>query len=66
MDKLKILILDEADEMLDRNFGEQIAEIFQLVPGDVQCGLFSATMPEEILEITKKLMRDPTVILVPH
>eukprot|EP00828_Plagiopyla_frontata_P021471 TRINITY_DN28065_c0_g1_i2.p1 TRINITY_DN28065_c0_g1~~TRINITY_DN28065_c0_g1_i2.p1 ORF type:complete len:415 (+),score=77.77 TRINITY_DN28065_c0_g1_i2:84-1328(+) len=66
MEKLKILILDEADEMLDRNFGEQIAEIFQLVPGDVQCGLFSATLPEEILEITKKLMRDPAVILVPH
>lgn len=63
-DHLKIVVLDEADEMLGRGFKEQINDIFQLVPGDIQVALFSATLPQEILEITKKFMRDPATILV--
>jgi len=61
---LKLFVLDEADEMLGRGFQEQIKEIFKLIPGDVQIALFSATMPPEILSLTKDFMRDPATILV--
>jgi len=61
---LKLFVLDEADEMLGRGFQEQIKEIFKLIPGDVQIALFSATMPPEILGLTKDFMRDPATILV--
>jgi translation initiation factor 4A len=61
---LKIFILDEADEMLSRGFKEQIQEIFQLLPGTIQCCLFSATMPPDILRLTEEFMRDPIKILV--
>jgi len=64
LDALKLFILDEADEMLSRGFKSQIQEIFKFLPGDVQVGLFSATMPPEILEITKQFLRDPAKILV--
>jgi translation initiation factor 4A len=63
-DYMKTLVMDEADEMLGRGFEEQIKNIFKLVPGDVQVGLFSATMPPSILEMTKSLMRNPATILV--
>jgi len=61
---LKLFVLDEADEMLGRGFQEQIKDIFKLIPGDVQIALFSATMPPEILALTKDFMRDPATILV--
>jgi len=61
---LKLFILDEADEMLSRGFKEQIQEIFQLLPGSIQCCLFSATMPPDILKLTEDFMRDPIKILV--
>jgi len=61
---LKLFVLDEADEMLGRGFQDQIKEIFKLIPGDVQIALFSATMPPEILGLTKDFMRDPATILV--
>jgi translation initiation factor 4A len=61
---LKLLILDEADEMLSRGFKEQIQEIFKRLPGNIQVALFSATMPPEILQITEQFMRDPIRILV--
>jgi translation initiation factor 4A len=61
---LKLFVLDEADEMLGRGFQEQIKDIFKLIPGDVQIALFSATMPPEILGLTKDFMRDPATILV--
>jgi translation initiation factor 4A len=63
-DHLKLFVLDEADEMLGRGFKDQINQIFQQIPPDVQVCLFSATMPNEILEITKQFMRDPATILV--
>lgn len=59
-----VFTLDEADEMLSKGFKEQIYDIFQYVPRDIQVLLFSATMPAEIFEITKKFMRDPLNILV--
>jgi translation initiation factor 4A len=63
-DFIKIFILDEADEMLSRGFKDQIYDIFTTLPPNVQVGLFSATMPPEALEITRKFMNAPTRILV--
>jgi translation initiation factor 4A len=64
LDHLKMFCLDEADEMLSRGFKEQIYDVFQFLPPNIQVCLFSATMPQEILEITQNFMRDPTRILV--
>lgn len=61
---LRILIIDEADEMLSFGFKEQIYNIFQLMPNDIQVALFSATMPTEINNLTEKFMRNPVKILV--
>jgi translation initiation factor 4A len=61
---IKIFCLDEADEMLSRGFKDQIYEVFQLLPPETQVVLLSATMPAEVLEVTKKFMRDPVRILV--
>ena len=61
---IKLLILDEADEMLSAGFKEQIYNIFNFLGNDVQVGLFSATLPVEIQTITEKFMRDPVKILV--
>jgi len=63
-EKLKCIILDEADEMLSAGFKEQIYNIFQFMPSNVQVGLFSATLSPEVLQITEKFMRDPVKILV--
>ncbi|GAC75522.1 predicted phosphoglycerate mutase [Moesziomyces antarcticus T-34] len=63
-DQLKMFCLDEADEMLSRGFKDQMYEVFQLLPQDTQCVLLSATMPQEVLEVTKKFMREPIRILV--
>jgi len=61
---IKIFILDEADEMLSRGFKDQIYDIFTTLPPTSQVGLFSATMPQDALDITNKFMRDPVRILV--
>ncbi|GER53537.1 eukaryotic initiation factor 4A [Striga asiatica] len=63
-DHIKMFVLDEADEMLSRGFKDQIYDIFQLLPAKVQVGVFSATMPPEALEITRKFMNKPVRILV--
>merc|ERR1719493_634015 len=64
LEKLRMFILDEADEMLSRGFKDQIYDVFQYLPSEVQVCLFSATMPMEILNITKRFMRKPVKILV--
>jgi len=61
---VRIFVLDEADEMLSRGFKDQIYDVFQHLPSKVQVCLFSATMPEEILEISQRFMRSPIRILV--
>lgn len=63
-DTIKVFVLDEADEMLSRGFKDQIYDIFKQLPSTCQVGLFSATMPPEALEITKKFMKEPVKILV--
>lgn len=61
---IKLIILDEADEMLCVGFKEQVYNIFQFLNKDVQVGLFSATLPYEINSLTDKFMRNPIKILV--
>lgn len=61
---IALFVLDEADEMLSRGFKDQIYEVFRYLDSKVQVGLFSATMPNEVLELTQKFMRDPIRILV--
>jgi len=63
-DKLKMVVIDEADEMLSQGFLELIYSIFQSIPRETQVGLFSATFPDELLEITDKFMNNPEKILV--
>lgn len=62
--KLKMLVIDEADELLSQGFMEQIYNIFMNLPQDIQVCLFSATIPNELYKITDKFMRDPIKILV--
>lgn len=59
---IRIMVLDEADEMLSQGFQQKIHQIFQFMPEDLQVVLFSATLPPEILEITKEFMRNPVRI----
>ncbi|CAL9049167.1 unnamed protein product [Musa banksii] len=61
---IKILILDEADEMLSRGFKDQIYDVYRYLPPELQVALISATLPHEILEMTNKFMTDPIRILV--
>ena len=61
---LKTLVIDEADEMLSQGFKEQMYKIFHVMPDNIQIGLFSATMPAELHELTKAITRSPTKILV--
>jgi len=61
---MRQFVLDEADEMLSRGFKDQIYDIFRLLPASTQVILLSATMPMEVLEVTKRFMRDPIRILV--
>lgn len=61
---VKMLVLDEADEMLNKGFKEQIYDVYRFLPPSTQVVLISATLPHEILEITSKFMTDPIRILV--
>ena len=61
---VKFMILDEADELLSHGFKEQIYKIFQFMNNDIQIGLFSATMPQELNNLTSKFLRRPIKILV--
>lgn len=61
---LKIVCMDEADEMLSEDFLDQVKDIFEYFPQDIQILLFSATVPPEIFSIMEGLMKDPVKILV--
>jgi ATP-dependent RNA helicase DeaD len=62
LDGLKVVVLDEADEMLDMGFAEDIEAILQSTPADRQTVLFSATMPPRIDGMARRHLRDPVKI----
>ena len=64
LENLKIVVLDEADEMLDMGFLEDIQTILKQSPENRQTVLFSATMPPAIMKITKEFQNDPQIIAV--
>ncbi|WP_270942021.1 DEAD/DEAH box helicase [Romboutsia lituseburensis] len=64
LDNVKMVMLDEADEMLDMGFREDIEMILSKTPEDRQTTFFSATMPKGILDLTKKYQKDPQHIKV--
>lgn len=64
LDGLKMIVLDEADEMLSMGFREDIETVLAETPEDRQTILFSATMPPEILALTRKYQREPKLIEV--
>jgi translation initiation factor 4A len=64
MSTLKLFVLDEADQMLNKGFKEQIIEILKYVPQESQIAIYSATIPNDILSLTKEFMKNPIKILV--
>jgi len=60
----EIVVLDEADEMLDMGFLDEIKEIFEYIPQNRQTLLFSATMPEPIKELANEILYEPKYISV--
>jgi len=61
---LKIFILDEADELLGRGFLDSIKLIISYIPEKCQVALFSATMPKDVISLTKNFLNNPAKILV--
>src|SRR5688500_5645681 len=61
---VKYVVLDEADEMLDMGFAEDIEGILDTVPGERQMALFSATIPQRIVELARKYLHDPVRVTV--
>ncbi len=66
MEDVKIVILDEADEMLDMGFRENIETIMRKIPQQRQTIFFSATMPKAILDLTKRYQNNPQFIKLVH
>ncbi|MCE5236368.1 MAG: DEAD/DEAH box helicase [Clostridiaceae bacterium] len=64
LDRVALVVLDEADEMLSMGFREDIETILSETPESRRTALFSATMPPEILALTRKFQRDPVLVEV--
>lgn len=64
LDKIEIFVLDEADRMLDMGFISDIREVLGHIPGKRQTLLFSATMPKEIVQLSKSILSHPKQIAV--
>ncbi|HTU14921.1 MAG TPA: DEAD/DEAH box helicase [Solirubrobacterales bacterium] len=62
--RLKVLVLDEADEMLDMGFADELEEIMAAIPEERQTMLFSATMPPRIESMAKRHLNDPVRIRI--
>ncbi|HLE14962.1 MAG TPA: DEAD/DEAH box helicase, partial [Anaerolineales bacterium] len=63
---LKMVVLDEADEMLRMGFIEDVEWILSQAPGELQKALFSATIPQEIRRIADRYLHDPVTIEIEH
>ncbi|KAJ9109117.1 RNA helicase [Naganishia friedmannii] len=61
---IKMLVLDESDELLNKGFKDQIYDIYRYLPPATQVVILSATLPHDVLEMTTKFMTDPIRILV--
>ncbi|KAI8647326.1 ATP-dependent RNA helicase FAL1 [Parasitella parasitica] len=61
---IKMLVLDEADELLNLGFKDQIYDVYRYLPPGTQVVLLSATLPNDVLEMTNNFMTDPIRILV--
>ncbi|OON69326.1 DEAD/DEAH box helicase [Hymenobacter sp. CRA2] len=66
LDNCKMIILDEADEMLDMGFRDDIETVLSQMPEERQTVFFSATMSKPIMELTKKYQREPQIVKVNH
>src|SRR5688500_1762492 len=66
LDNLQVLVLDEADEMLDMGFAEDLDAILDATPVERQTALFSATLPPRILTIAQKHLKNPQRITIAH
>ncbi len=64
LEHVNMVVLDEADEMLNMGFREDMETILGQIPGEHQTALFSATMPQPILEITHKFQKDAKMVKV--
>ena len=64
LDKIKIAVLDEADEMLDIGFAPDMERILRLTPKDRQTALFSATIPPFIMRLIRRYLKDPEWIRI--
>jgi ATP-dependent RNA helicase DeaD len=64
LSKLRFLVLDEADEMLQMGFLEEVEKIFDLLPADRQVALFSATMPPAIRQVSRKHLNAPAEVSI--
>jgi ATP-independent RNA helicase DbpA len=62
--QMRILVLDEADRMLEEGFTEQMTEILDLLPRERQTWFFSATFPEEMEELSRKYQKDPKRVTI--
>jgi ATP-independent RNA helicase DbpA len=60
--ELKTLVLDEADRMLDMGFADELSAILEFLPQDRQTLLFSATYPESIAAVSKRVQRNPVIV----
>jgi ATP-dependent RNA helicase DeaD len=64
LDSLQVLVLDEADEMLDMGFAEDLDAILKATPATRQTALFSATMPARIMKIAEQHLKNPARITI--